>query len=112
MLFRSSADADEEQLMEVALEAGAEDVRTEGDKIEVLCDPEAYTSVVDALAAAELHPESKEVTRIPNNTVELDAASARKVFKLLEALDDHDDVQNVSANFSVDDAALAELAED
>ncbi|MAD81289.1 MAG: YebC/PmpR family DNA-binding transcriptional regulator [Pirellulaceae bacterium] len=107
----ATEDADEEQLMEVALEAGAEDVRTEGDKIEVLCDPDAYTTVVEALAAAELNPETKEVTRIPNNTVELDANAARKVFKLLEALDDHDDVQNVSANFSVDDAALAELAE-
>ena len=89
-----------------------QDIRTEGDKIEVLCDPEAYTAVVEALATAELNPESKEVTRIPNNTVELDAAAARKVFKLLEALDDHDDVQNVSANFSVDDEALAELAKD
>lgn len=108
----STEDADEEQLMEVALEAGAEDVRADGDKIEVLCDPDAYTAVVDALAAAELNPETKEVTRIPNNTVELDAAAARKVFKLLEALDDHDDVQNVSANFSVNDAAMAELAKD
>jgi YebC/PmpR family DNA-binding regulatory protein len=108
----STEDADEEQLMEVALEAGAEDVRADGDKIEVLCDPDAYTAVVDALAAAELNPETKEVTRIPNNTVELDAAAASKVFKLLEALDDHDDVQNVSANFSVNDAAMAELAKD
>jgi len=108
-----AADAtDEEKLMEVALESGAEDVRAEGDKIEVLCDPDVYTGVVDALAAAKLTAESKEVTRIPNNTVDLDADAARKVFKLLEALDDHDDVQNVSANFSVDDAALAELAED
>ncbi len=108
----STEDADEEQLIEVALEAGAEDIRTEGDKIEVLCDPDAYTAVVEALAAAELNPETKEVTRIPNNTVELDADAARKVFKLLEALDDHDDVQNVSANFSVNDEALAELAKE
>ncbi len=103
---------DEEQLMEVALEAGAEDVRAEGDKIEVLCDPDSYSTVVGAMEAAQLTPETKEVTRIPTNTVDLDAAGARKVFKLLEALDDHDDVQNVSANFNVDEEALAELAEE
>jgi len=112
-LFVFAAEStDEERLMNVALEAGAEDVRLEGDKIEVLCDPETYTSVADALDAAELTPESKEVTRIPNNTVELDADAARKVFKLLEALDDHDDVQNLSANFSVDDESLAKLEQD
>jgi len=112
-LFIFDADqADEEQLMEVALEAGAEDVRREGDKYEVLCDPDAYSEVSDAFESSELTPETKEVTRIPNNTVELDVPGARKVLKLLEALDDHDDVQNVSANFNIPDEAMAELAED
>ena len=64
-----------------------------------------------AFDAEELQPESKEITRVPNNTVDLDVDVARKVLKLLEALDDHDDVQNVSANFNIPDEALAELTE-
>jgi transcriptional/translational regulatory protein YebC/TACO1 len=95
--------------MEIALENGAEDVRRDGDKFELLCDPDAYSTVAEALEQAEVPVASKEVTRIPNNTVDLDADSARKVLKLLEALDDHDDVQNVSANFNVSDEVMAEI---
>ena len=105
----SSAATSEELLMEIGLEAGAEDIRAVGDKLEVLCDPELYSEVADAFEAAEVSPDSKEITRIPNNSVELDVETARKVLKLLEALDDHDDVQNVSANFNIPDEALAEL---
>ena len=112
-LFLFSADSvTEDELMETALEAGAEDIRQEGDKFEVFCEPDSYTAVCDAFDAAELTPESKEITRIPTNTVDLDAAAARKVLKLMEALDDHDDVQNVSANFNIPDEAMAELAEE
>jgi len=109
-LFIFSADiATEEQLMEIGLEAGAEDIRHTGDKFEVLCDPEIFTEVSEAFDAANVPSETKEITRVPNNTVDLDVAAARKVLKLLEALDDHDDVQNVSANFNISDEALAEL---
>lgn len=108
----SAADASEEQLMEIALEAGAEDIRQEGDKFEVLCEPDVYSAVSDAFASAELMAATQEITRIPTNTVDLDADSARKVLKLMEALDDHDDVQNVSANFNIPDEAMAEIAED
>jgi YebC/PmpR family DNA-binding regulatory protein len=104
-------DTDEDQLMEVALEAGAEDVRQDGDKFDVLCDPDAYSQVAEAFEASALPPETKEITRLPNNTVDLDVETARKVLKLLESLDDHDDVQNVSANFNIPDEAMAELAE-
>jgi len=111
-LFLFAADAvSEERLMEVAMEAGAEDIRQEADKLELLCEPDAYTTVSDALSKAELDPESKEITRIPTNTVDLDVDAARKVLKLMEALDDHDDVQNVSANFNIPAEAMAELAE-
>jgi YebC/PmpR family DNA-binding regulatory protein len=102
---------DEEQLMEVALEGGAEDVRREADRFEVLCAPESYSQLCDAFEAAELTPDAKEVTRIPATTVDLDVETARKVLKLMEALDDHDDVQNVSANFNIPDEAMVELAE-
>jgi len=111
-MFVFAADqVDEENLMEVALEAGADDVRQEGDKLEVTCDPDAYSAVSEALENAELTPEAKEITRIPNNTVDLSAEDARKVLKLVESLDDHDDVQNVSANFNIPDEVMAELGE-
>jgi transcriptional/translational regulatory protein YebC/TACO1 len=97
--------------MEVALEAGADDVKQAADKWEVTCSPERYSQVADALAAAELEPEDKELTRIPTTTVELNADDARRMLKLMEALDDHDDVQNVSANFNIPDEVMAELSD-
>ena len=100
---------DEEQLIEVALQAGADDISESDGRIEVTCEPEDYTSLSDALRDAEIDVESKQVTRIPTNTIELDAQQARQVMKLLEALDDHDDVQNVSANFNISNEVLAEL---
>ncbi|MBI2478632.1 MAG: YebC/PmpR family DNA-binding transcriptional regulator [Planctomycetia bacterium] len=111
-LFVFSGDStNEERLMEVALEAGAEDIKHVGDKLEVLCEPDRFSTVSDALDASELAPESKAITRIPTNTVELDVDGARKVLKLLELLDDHDDVQSVSANFEIPDEVMAELGE-
>ena len=101
--------ADEEATMEIALEAGAEDFQVQGDHFEITCEPELYIDVAEALAEAEITVTSKQVTRIPNNTVELDADQARKILKLMEALDDHDDVQNVSANFNLSDEVVAEL---
>lgn len=100
---------DEEVVMETALEAGADDFQMQGEQYEITCEPELYTDVADALTTAEITVTSKQVTRIPNNTVDLDAEQARKVLKLMEALDDHDDVQNVSANFNLSDEVVAEL---
>ena len=107
-LFLFPASVDEERVMEVALEAGAEDVKREGDRLQVLCDPNTYTDLGEAFEKAGLVPSSKEVTRIPTTTVDLDADTARQVLKLLETLDDHDDVQNVSANFNIPEEVLAE----
>lgn len=100
----------EEKLMELALEAGAEDVKRVDDMFEVTCDPSDYQQVADAFAEAELKCEVNEITRIPTTTVDLDVDTARKVLKLLERLDDHDDVQSVSSNFNIPDEAMAELA--
>ncbi|HJQ79746.1 MAG TPA: YebC/PmpR family DNA-binding transcriptional regulator [Lacipirellulaceae bacterium] len=99
----------EDSLMELVLEAGAEDVRRSGSNFEVICDPDAFTSVSDAVDAAGLKPEVRKITRIPKDTVDLDAASARAVLKLMDALDDHDDVQNVAANFNIPDEAIAAI---
>ncbi len=109
-LFIIPADqADEDTLMEVALEAEAEDVKSQGEKFEVLCDPARFEQVAQALQQAGITAELKQITLIPETTVDLDAETGRKVLKLLEALDDHDDVQNVVANFNIPEEVMAEL---
>src|SRR5262249_19776998 len=110
-LFTFSADkVSEDRLMELALEAGAEDVKRSGDKFEVTCDPNQFAAVQAAFAAAGEEPESSQFTRIPSNTVEIDAETGRKVLALMERLDDHDDVQTVAANFDISDEAMAQIA--
>ncbi len=109
-LFLIDSDkSDEDTLMELALEAGADDVSTVGDKFEILCSPDAFQAVSKALEDAEIATEVKEIARIPQNTVDLDAAAAGNILKMMERLDDHDDVQNVSANFNIPDDVMAKL---
>ena len=99
----------EDALMELAIEAGADDVRTEGDLYEVIAEPDAYATVCAALEAANVATEGSEITRIPKDTVDINGEDARRVLKMMTALDDHDDVQSVSANFNIPDEVLAEL---
>ena len=100
----------EDRMLELALEAGADDVAPAGDRWEVTCEPAATAAVVDALGAAGLTVESNEIVRIPTSTVDVDEVeTARKVLDLVERLDDHDDVQSVAANFNIPEAALAQL---
>jgi YebC/PmpR family DNA-binding regulatory protein len=108
----STADTDEERLFEVALEAGADDVDRDGDEFQVTCDPSVFQDVSDALKAAKLKPEVSRISRIPQNTVDLDVSDARTVLTLMERLDDHDDVQDVAANFNIPDEAMAELEQE
>ena len=98
----------EDKLMELALEAGADDVREEGDAFVVFTAPAAFGSVKDALEKAGVPTESAEIGSIPANTVELDEETARRFLKLVELLEDSDDVQNVSHNADLPDAALQE----
>lgn len=100
----------EDRLFEVALEAGASDVKAVGENFEVTCDPDAFQGVTAALEAAAIPTESAELARIAGTTVELDLDSARSVLKLMEALEDHDDIQSVYANFNIPDTVMAELA--
>jgi YebC/PmpR family DNA-binding regulatory protein len=112
-LFLVGSDkTDEDSLMEVALEAGADDVRASGDKFEITCEVSEYQAVSEALAAAEIETEVSELSLIPKDTVDLDVSTAEKVLKLMERLDDHDDVQNVSANFNIPDEVMAQLDTD
>src|SRR5215471_5556828 len=93
--------ADEEKIMELALEAGAEDVAGDEETWEVITSPEDFNSVLDAIKSANMEPLSSNVTMRPTNSVQVTGASAQQVLRLMEALEDHDDVSNVSANFDI-----------
>jgi YebC/PmpR family DNA-binding regulatory protein len=108
-----AAQADEDKLMELALEAGADDVTRNGDKFEITCSPDVFQTVSTALEHAGIKPEVSEVTRVAKNTVEVnDPEVARKVLKLMNRLDDHDDVQNVTANFNISDELMAQVSDE
>lgn len=109
MFLVPAAQIDEEALVELALETGADDVKRSGDSFEVTCDPGVFQQVAEALARRELKPEVAQIARVPTNTVDLDAETGRNVLKLMEKLDDHDDVQSVSSNFNIPEEAMAEL---
>jgi YebC/PmpR family DNA-binding regulatory protein len=101
----------EDRLMEIVLEAGADDVTAADDRWEVACEPQSMSAVVDAIQQAGLPVESNEIVRIPTNSVDVeDVDTARKVLALMERLDDHDDVQSVAANFNIPDQAMAQLS--
>lgn len=97
----------EDKLMELALEAGAEDVRNEGEVFEVLTTPTSFHKVKDALTAAGLAIEASEVTHLPNNTVAIDEEKARTLLKIVDALEDNDDVQSVSHNAEIPESVTA-----
>jgi YebC/PmpR family DNA-binding regulatory protein len=99
---------DEDRLLELALEAGADDVKRVDDKFEVTCDPATFAQVGAALETHGIQPEIKEIARIPTYYVDLDAQTAPKVLALMERLDDHDDVQSVASNFNIPQEALAD----
>lgn len=102
----------EERLFEIALEAGADDVQDRGETFEVTSPPDAYLAVADALQQAGIVPQSSELTRIPSNTVSVDGENARRVLKLIDALEENEDVQTVTANYDMPEAVLqAALAE-
>jgi YebC/PmpR family DNA-binding regulatory protein len=107
-----AADLDEDTLMAIALDAGADDMRRLGDHFEVLCDPAHYNKVLEALAQNNLAVANSEITQLAKVPVEPDAETARKVLRLHEALDDHDDVQNVYFNANIPDEVMAELAKE
>jgi YebC/PmpR family DNA-binding regulatory protein len=110
-LFVFAGEVDEESLTMVALEHGGEDIeQTDEGKFQVTCPPENYDALSEAFDSAELKPEISEVTRMPQMMVDIDADSAKKVIRLLEALEEHDDVQNVSTNLNITDEMMADEA--
>ncbi len=105
-----AAGSDEEQIMEVALEAGADDVQTHDDgSIEVLASPDEFMNVKDAMTAVGLEPEMAEITMTPSTSVDMELEDAEKVMRLVDALEDLDDVQNVYTNADFSDEVMAGL---
>jgi YebC/PmpR family DNA-binding regulatory protein len=98
--------ADEDRLMELALEAGAEDVSDQGDSFELTTDPADFERVKSAVEDAGIGYELAEVTKVPQTTVRLDGKEATQMLKLLAALEDNDDVNAVHANFDIDDEII------
>ena len=102
--------AKEDDLMGIVLEAGAEDLRDDGDNWEVLCEPSVYEAVLEAVKKAGIEPISSGVSMIPQNYIKLEVAAASQMIRLMEALEDQDDVQNVHSNFDIDQKLLEEVA--
>ena len=92
---------DEEKLMEIALEAGADDVKNEGEVFEVITTPTAYLKVKEAIETAKIPVEASEITQMPNNTIAIGEEQAQKLLKLIDTLEDNDDVQSVSHNAEI-----------
>jgi YebC/PmpR family DNA-binding regulatory protein len=108
--FVISADAtDEETLMDLVLEAGAEDVISEDEGFEVTCETASYVDVKDALEAAGIETLSAELAMVPSTTISADDDTARKVLRLIDNIEDHDDVQKVYTNFDPPEHILEEL---
>ena len=102
--------AKEDDLMAIVLDAGAEDLRDDGENWEVLTDPSSYEAVLEAVTKAGIKPLSSSVAMIPQNYIKLEGTAANSMIRLIEALEEHDDVQNVHSNFDIDQKLLEEVA--
>jgi YebC/PmpR family DNA-binding regulatory protein len=100
--------ADEEKLMTLVLENGGDDLNDEGESWEILTEPAAFHTVLDAIKKAKIETEMAEVTMIASTYTKLEGAAANQMLRLLEALEDHDDVQNVYSNFDMDASQMEE----
>ncbi len=112
IIVNKDTGVDEDNLLEVALEAGARDVQPEDDHFEVITEPADFRGVHRALEEAGIDAASAEVTMLPKDTVKLDKDTAKKVLKLMDLLEDYEDVQEVYANFDIPDEVMEELSEE
>jgi transcriptional/translational regulatory protein YebC/TACO1 len=101
--------ASEDQLMNIVLDAGADDLRNDGESWEVLSAPEAHDAVLQALAKAGVESTSAQIAMVPKNLLKLEGKNAGAMLRLSEALEEHDDVQNVYSNFDVDESEMEAL---
>ncbi len=112
IMVNRSAGVDEDRLLEIALEAGAEDMRSEDDHFEIITGIEDFRAVVECLQEQQIPLESAEVTMLPKSTVSLDKETAKKVLKLIDALEENEDVQEVYSNFDISDEIMEELSKE
>jgi YebC/PmpR family DNA-binding regulatory protein len=103
--------ASEDKMLSIVLDAGAEDLRDDGSTWEVLAPPDAFEAVKTALEKAAVKPESAEVAWVPQNYVKLTGTQAQQMIRLIDTLEEHDDVQHVYANFDIDEKELAAIAD-
>ncbi|MFP5225183.1 MAG: YebC/PmpR family DNA-binding transcriptional regulator [Actinomycetota bacterium] len=108
VLIVDRGQTDEETLMALALDAGAEDIIESVEDFEIVTDPSAFEGVKAVLAAAKIEMSSAEITQRPANLVPVEEEDARKILKIIDALEDHDDVQAVYANYDIPDSVFAE----
>lgn len=107
----NAANADEEQLMEIALSAGADDMQAVGEVFEITCDPSAYEELKKTLQEKEIPIEVAEISMVPQSTIDItDEHTARKIISLMEAFEDHEDVQNTYANFDIPEEIIAQIS--
>lgn len=102
--------ATEDQLMNIVLDAGAEDIRDQGGAWDIVSPPEAHEAVLQELEKAGISTESAEIAMVPKSTIKLEGKNAQAMLKLYDALEEHDDVQNVYGNYEVDEAEVEALA--
>jgi YebC/PmpR family DNA-binding regulatory protein len=110
LLVVQAQDADEERLLEVALDAGAEDVKHEGDLFEITGSPDSLYQIKSMLEKSGFTVKGAEITRAPNSLVPLDESTGKKVLGLIEALEEHDDVQAAFANYDIPEATMTKIA--
>jgi len=101
----------EDDLLELIMDAGGDDLKIEGEHYEIICSVEYFESVRKALEDAGVKVETAELTRIPQNTVSIDESKAKQILRLMDALDDHDDVQKAYSNFEISDEVMTALIE-
>jgi YebC/PmpR family DNA-binding regulatory protein len=111
-LFSVNAGVDEDTLMGVVLDAGADDMKRAGGTFDITCDPSAFTRVQEALQQNHIPTVVSEITQVPKAPIDVDVETARKVMRLMEALDEHDDVQNVYSDLNMTEEILAEVAKE
>jgi YebC/PmpR family DNA-binding regulatory protein len=109
-IFVPSDKAGEDQLMGIVLDAGADDLRDDGDRWMIVSPPEAHEAVLKALESNGIPTEDASIAMIPKNLIKLEGKNASAMLRLTETLEDHDDVQNVYSNFDIDEKELEALA--
>jgi YebC/PmpR family DNA-binding regulatory protein len=106
----SAAGTDEDTLMGIALDAGADDLKRAGSTFDITCDPAAFLHVKEALEKNGIKTDVAEITQLPKAPMDVDVETAKKVMRLMEALDDHDDAQNVYSSLNLTEEAAAAMA--